>query len=91
MPNIRSQSITPTSITIVSSNGNSVTLTFADVLAHFATETGNVNTRRANTIAWAKQQIVNALGSEIIKIEQIDQFDFVNATGRITRLRIRRG
>ena len=66
------------------------TLTFADVLAHFLIENGNVNARRTATIAWAKQELVNQLGVEMFKVTQFDQFDFENASGRITKLRIRR-
>lgn len=64
MPNIRSQSLTPDGLTIVASDGQSITLTRAQVIAHFQSETGTRAKRLLATIQWVKDSIEAALGAE---------------------------
>lgn len=60
MPNLRSQSITPDGISLVASDGRSIVLTRADVLAHFQSLNGDRPSKIAATIQWVKQQIETA-------------------------------
>lgn len=80
MPNLRSQSITPDGIDLVASDGRSITLTRAQVIAHFQTETGSKPVKIAATIAWVKAQIEAALGPEQVPQALID-FDFDDVAG----------
>ena len=72
MPNLRSQRIDDTGLELVASDGRSITLTRAEVLAHFAAETGNANARRAATIQWVKDTIAAALGPEQVPQAMMD-------------------
>lgn len=80
MPNIRSQSLTSDGLTIVASDGRSITLTRADVIAHFQAEAGNKATRIEATIDWMKAQIEAALGPEQVPAVLTD-FDFDDVQG----------
>lgn len=80
MPNIRSQSLTSDGLEIVASDGRSITLTRADVIAHFKSETGNRATRIQATIDWVKAQIEAALGPEHVPALLTD-FDFDDVQG----------
>jgi hypothetical protein len=80
MPNIRSQSIGINGIELVASDGRSITLTTADILAHFQSERGGKPARITATIAWVKLQIENALGPEQVPQSLID-FDFDDVAG----------
>ena len=84
MPNVIRQSITRTAISVTGTNGVTVTLTVAEITAHYDTETGNATTRRLATIAWAKNQIANGIGVLVLTADEID-FD-VDGTLNPTRL-----
>lgn len=80
MPNIRSQSITSSGLSIVASDGRSITLTRAQVIANFQSQTGSRAAKIAATIAWVKQQIQAALGPEQVPALLTD-FDFDDVQG----------
>lgn len=78
MPNLRSQSIDANGLSLVASDGRSITLTRADVLAHFQSLTGSKSSKIAATIQWVKDGIEAALGSEQVPAFLIDcDFDDV--------------
>jgi hypothetical protein len=87
MPNIRSQVLTEDGISLVASDGRSITITKSDVLAHYQTETGSAATRKANTIQWAKNLIVSTLGQEQIDITQL-VLDADMTLGKFSKLEI---
>ncbi len=98
MPNIVSQIVGPldaiggafvgrVGLYIKASNGHSIALTRAQILAHFASETGTRAVKRAATIAWVKQQIQAALGDDMIDATNITQ-DFDDTEGTPTDLTI---
>lgn len=72
MPNIRSQSLTSDGLTIVASDGRSITLTRTDVIAHFQGETGTRAKRLLATIQWVKDSIEATLGPEQVPATLID-------------------
>lgn len=80
MPNIRSQSLTSDGLTIVASDGRSITLTRADVIAHFQIETGTRAKRLRATIQWVKATLEAALGPEQVPALLTD-FDADDAQG----------
>ena len=80
MPNLRSQSIDANGLSLVASDGRSFTLTRAEVIAHFQTETGGRAARLAKTIQWAKDSIEAALGPEQVPAFLVD-FDFDDVQG----------
>lgn len=80
MPNLRSQSIDANGLTLVASDGRSITLTRAQVVAHFQAETGSRAARLAATIAWVKASIETALGPEQVPASSLD-FDFDDVAG----------
>lgn len=80
MPNIRSQSLTLDGLPIVASDGRSVSITRADVIAHFQTEKGGRAARIQATIDWVKAQIEAALGPEQVPAALVD-FDFDDIQG----------
>lgn len=80
MPNIRSQSLTSNGLTLVASDGRSVSITRADVIAHFQSETGTRAKRLAATIQWVKDSIEAALGPEQVPALLAD-FDFDDVQG----------
>ena len=84
MPNVIRQSITRTAISVTGSNGVTVTLTAAEIVAHYDTETGNATTRRLATIAWAKQQLANGIGVTVLSDAEIDiDFDGTRAPTKL--------
>lgn len=87
MPNLRSQRIDDNGIELIASDGRSITITKADVLAHYQSETGSAATRKAATITWAKNQIVSALGKEQIDLAQL-LIDADMTLGKFSRLEI---
>lgn len=64
MPNLRSQSIDANGLSMVASDGRSITLTRAQVIANFQTQTGSRAAKIAATIQWVKDSITTALGAE---------------------------
>ena len=72
MPNLRSQRIDDTGLSLVGSDGRSITLTRAEVLAHFQGLGGSAASRRTATIQWAKDQIEAALGAEQVPASVMD-------------------
>lgn len=64
MPNIREQRVDADGIYIVASDGRTFSLTRAEAIAHFKSETGTRAKKRAATIQWVKQSIETALGAE---------------------------
>ena len=80
MPNIRSQSIGINGIELVASDGRSITLTTADILAHFQSEKGGKPARITATIAWVKLQIENAVGPEQVP-QSLINFDWDDIQG----------
>lgn len=80
MPNIRSQSLDSDGLSIVASDGRSITLTRADVIAHFQSEKGTKAARLAATIQWVKAQIEAALGPEQMPAALVD-FDLDDVQG----------
>ena len=78
MPAIQSMSHDANGVTIVWSGGT-VTLTKAQVLANYAAQPGNAATRRAATLAWAKDQLAAGLG--ITAAEIYVAFDGTNVGG----------
>jgi hypothetical protein len=81
---IRSQTLTRDGLSMTSSRGVTFTLSRAEILAHYNTESGNATARRLATIAWAKTQIVTALGNDMIDATEID-LD-IDGTQNLTRL-----
>ncbi len=81
MPNIIEQTVSKDGIYIKATNGNVFQVTREEIKAHYATETGNAATRKANTIAWLKNQIVLALGSDMVSTVNINtNFDTTDDT-----------
>lgn len=80
MPNIRSQSLTSDGLTIVASDGRSITLTRVDVIAHFQSETGTQAKRLLATAQWVKDSIEAALGPEQVPVLLTD-FSFDGVQG----------
>jgi len=98
MPNLRSQIVGPLDalgaafagkrgVHLQASDGRSITLTRADVLANFASQTGTRAARKLKTMQWVKDQIVAALGAEQIDPAGIAH-DFDDATGEVTALEV---
>ncbi len=80
LPNIRSQSISADGLEIVASDGRSISLTRADVLAHFQSKKGGRAARIQATIDWVKAQIEAALRPEQVPAFLLD-FDFDDLQG----------
>lgn len=80
MPNLRSQSLDANGLSLVASDGRSFTLTRAEVIAHFQSETGNRAAKLAATIQWVKDGIEAALGPEQVPAFLVD-FDFDDVQG----------
>jgi hypothetical protein len=80
MPNLRSQSIDANGLELVASDGRSFTLTRAEVMVHFQSETGGRAARLSKTIQWVKDSIEAALGAEQVPAFLID-FDFDDIQG----------
>lgn len=80
MPNLRSQSIDANGLSLVASDGRSFTLTRAQAIAHFQSETGSRAAKLAATIQWVKDGIEAALGPEQVPAFLID-FDFDEVAG----------
>lgn len=80
MPNIRLQSLDASGLVIVASDGRSVTITRADVIAHFQSETGTKAKRLLATIQWVKATLEAALGPEQVPALLTD-FDADDAQG----------
>ncbi len=85
MPNIIRQSITKDAVSVTGSNGVTVTLTAAQMVAHYQTEPGNATTRRLATIQWVKDQISNGIGDNLLPASDID-FDVDSGTVEPSRL-----
>lgn len=83
MPNIRSQSLTPDGLTIVASDGRSVTITLRDILANFVSQRAPVGTpladrrdvRKQQTRDWIAQQIEAALTEQVTAASVGSDFD----------------
>lgn len=88
MPNIISQAVNSTGLTVEASNHNVWTVTTAAILARFILEIGTIVQRRLKTRAFFKQQCVDTLGPELIELELMDM-DFIEATGVPTTLEFR--
>lgn len=85
MPNLREQRVSKDEMFIAATNGQTVTITRADVVAHFATETGTRAQRRQKTRAWVVEQIRAALGDDILDPAKVTaDFDDVDATRPMT-------
>ena len=88
MPNIRSQTVAvsggPQSLEIVATNGATFTLTKAAVQAFYQSTRGNAASRRAEVIAWCKDQIVAGLGEANVSLADLD-YDIDLNSGAITR------
>ena len=80
MPNLRSQSIDANGLSLVASDGRSFTLTRAQVVAHFQSETGGRAARLTKTIQWVKDSIEVALGPGQVPAFLVD-FDFDDIQG----------
>ena len=87
MPNLRSQAITSTGITLVASDGRSVSISFAQVRARFLVETGTLAQRRTKTRTWIATEIQNALGAEQVSLGKVTTA-FRDADGGITDLTV---
>ena len=87
MPNIRSQALTANGLTIVASNGRSITVTKEDIRARFLIETGTNAQRQTKTITWFKSQIETALGAEQVPTAAITA-DVNTATGSPTNFEV---
>jgi hypothetical protein len=72
MPNVIRQALSATAISVTGSNGATVTLTRNDIIAHYGTESGNATARRLATIQWAKDQIANGIGTDMLTATDID-------------------
>lgn len=72
MPNLRSISQDAIGITLVASNGKSVTILYADIKVRFGTETGSARQRGEKTAAWVAGRIEAALGAEMVPTRLID-------------------
>jgi hypothetical protein len=72
MPNIRSQRIDNTGLEIIASDGRSISITRADVFAHFDSLSGGKPAKITATIQWVKDQIVSALGEEQVPVVIMD-------------------
>lgn len=89
MPNIRSQTVHndggQSALTIVASDGRSITLNKAQIQTFYQGTVGNTASRRAQGIVLVKNAILAALGPEQISLADI-ALDFDIATGRLTDL-----
>lgn len=72
MPNLRSQSMDVTGISLVAYDGREFSLTKADLIAHFQLEKGSHANRILATIQWVKDSIETALGREQVPQELIE-------------------
>jgi len=72
-------------IYILASDGRSGVLTAGQIKNHFDGEVGTVAQRKAATIAWIKQQAVNALGAEQVPDTSII-VDFLTSDGSPLKL-----
>jgi hypothetical protein len=87
VPNLRGQSIDANGISLVGSDGRSITLTKAQMQAFYQTTSGNAASRKAQVIAWVKDQITAALGAEQVP-QSLITFDVDAASGTPTRLEV---
>jgi hypothetical protein len=87
MPNVRSQELSQDGFTIVGSDGRSVTITKAQIVAFYQTTTGNAASRKAQVIAWIKQQCEAALGANQVPQAVMD-IDVDVITGGLSKLTI---
>jgi len=87
MPNVRAQSGETLSLT--ASDGRTITITPAELAAHYAAGNGTPEQRYAATVDWAKGRIVAALGEEQVSAASID-VEFELASGRVIYLAVRR-
>jgi len=81
MPNIRSQRVDRNGIEIVASDGRKFSVTLAQILSAFQTQTGTAASKKTKTLAWLQAQIEAALGPEQVSAAQIVT-DFLSADGK---------
>ncbi len=98
MPNLRKSILGPlddlggvfvgkVGLHLTASDGRSVTLTRAQVVAFFQAQTGTRAAKRAATIAWVKTTIRDALGAEQVDVASIAA-DFDDTDGTPTQLEV---
>ncbi len=73
---------------LTASDGRSVTLTRAQILAHFATETGTRAQKIVATRQWIRTTIRDALGAEQVDVANVTGVDFDDADGTPTQLEV---
>lgn len=69
------------------SDGRTVTILRAQILARFALESGTILQRKVATVLWFRQQIIAALGAEQISLTSITT-DFDESNGEISGLTV---
>lgn len=80
MPNIRAQRASKDELYIQGSDGREVTITRAQVVARFQSETGSRAQRRTKTLTWLRDQLVTALGEQVDPALLTADFDDQDAT-----------
>ena len=83
MPNVRSQTITDDSLTIVASDGRTYSVTRLEILANYALQTGTPPQRKQKCIDWVKESVEAALGAEQVPASLIN-LDVSDVTGKVT-------
>ena len=63
MPNIRSQRVDSSGISIVASDGRAFSVTRAQIKAYYDSRSGSVSSKTSATVSWFRAAIVAALGS----------------------------
>ena len=87
MPHLRSQEIGDNSVTLVSPDGTTVTITKEQVQAFYQTTNGNAASRKAQTIAWVKSQLEAGLGSEYVSALLMN-IDLDTVSGKVNLLEL---
>lgn len=88
MPNLRSQSLTPDGITLTGSDGRTVTITKAQIIALYQTTSGSASSRKTQTLALVRDSIQTALGAEQVPTAKVTGLDFDPADGAPTKLEV---
>ena len=86
MPNIISQEITSSGISIIA-NGRSFSLSFEDIKSRHDQEIGPPTIRKGLVISWFKRNLFNIIGDHSLGQSHID-FDFDSTNGHVTRIKL---
>lgn len=98
MPNLRSQIVGPLDalggayigrrgLHMVASDGRTFTVTRAEIVANFLSQTGTVPQRKIKTLLWLRQSVRDALGVEQVDTTNIT-VDIDESTGEVSGVEV---